>query len=129
MLKATFQNINTKSLVSIGDVIDAVMVLMVLQTCQQVKGGLPASVIMKMYINIILDFGIGLMPSLGDIADVIFQVNTRNATVLEKFLQQKAVAALKAQGQAVPAIDLNEYGWQMTEVDGPPARMQGAAQN
>ena len=86
MLKATFQNSNINSLVSIGDIIDAVMALMVLQTCQQVEGGLPASVIMKMYMNIILDFSIGLVPSLGNIVDAIFQANTRNAAVLKKFL-------------------------------------------
>ncbi len=85
------------------------MAFMVLRTCQQVEGGLPASVSMKMYINIILDFGIGLVPSVGDIGDAIFWANTRNAAVLEKFLQQKGAAALKAQGQAVPAIDPNRY--------------------
>jgi hypothetical protein len=102
-------------LVSIGDVIDVIMALMVLRTCQQVEGGLPASVTIKMYINIILDFGIGLVPGLGDIADTIFRANTRNAAALEKFLRQKGAAVLKAQGQAVPAIDLNEYDWQITK--------------
>ena len=46
------------------------MALMVLRTCQQVEGGLPANVKAKMYFNIILDFGIGLVPILGDVADV-----------------------------------------------------------
>jgi hypothetical protein len=45
------------------------MAIMVLRTCQQVEGGLPAEVTSKMYFNIILDFGIGLVPFLGDIAD------------------------------------------------------------
>jgi hypothetical protein len=45
------------------------MALMVLRTCEQVEGGLPADVKSKMYINIILDFGIGLVPFLGDLAD------------------------------------------------------------
>jgi hypothetical protein len=87
---------------------------------------------MKMYINIILDFGIGLVPGLGDIADAIFRANIRNAALLEKFLRQKGAAALKAQGQVVPAIDPNEYDWQMTEEDGPRAGTvitQGAAQH
>ncbi|KAH6668526.1 hypothetical protein B0J14DRAFT_601042 [Halenospora varia] len=51
---------------AIGDVIDAFMALMVLRTCQQVEGGLPTDVKMKMYFNIVLDFGIGLVPFLGD---------------------------------------------------------------
>jgi hypothetical protein len=45
------------------------MAIMVLRTCQQVEGGLPADVTYKMYFNIIFDFGIGLVPFLGDIAD------------------------------------------------------------
>src|ERR1700736_3304272 len=72
---------------SIGDVIDAFMAIMVLRTCQQIEGGLPANVTSKMYFNIILDFGIGLVPFLGDIADALFRANTRNAVVLEKYLR------------------------------------------
>lgn len=54
---------------SIGDVIDAFMALMVLRTCQQVEGGLPNSVRSKMVFNIIVDFAVGLVPFIGDIAD------------------------------------------------------------
>ena len=99
------------------------MAFMVLRTCQQVEGGLPADVRFKMYFNIILDFGIGLVPFLGDIADALFRANTRNAVVLEKYLRQKGAAALKAQGQAIPAIDPSdpdEYDRQMIEQHGPP---------
>lgn len=45
------------------------MALMVLRTCEQIEGGLPSDVKAKMYFNIVLDFGIGLVPFLGDIAD------------------------------------------------------------
>lgn len=54
---------------SIGDVIDAFMAMMVLRTCQQVEGGLPSDVKAKMMFNIIVDFAVGLVPFLGDIAD------------------------------------------------------------
>lgn len=90
---------------AIGDVIDAFMAIMVLRTCEQVEGGLPADVKSKMYFNIILDFGIGLVPFLGDIADALFRANTRNAVVLEKYLRAKGAKNLKAQGQRVPTID------------------------
>jgi len=99
------------------------MAIMVLRTCQQVEGGLPADVTYKMYFNIILDFGIGLVPLIGDIMDAVFRANTRNAVVLEKYLRQKGAAALKAQGQTLPAIDPSdpdEYDKQMTEQHGPP---------
>ena len=110
---------------SIGDVLDAMMAIMVLRTCQQVEGGLPANVTWKMYFNIILDFGIGLLPIVGDVVDAVFRANTRNAAVLEKYLRQKGAAALKARGQPVPAIDPSdpdEYDKQMTEQHGPPPK-------
>jgi len=52
-----------------GDLIDAFMAVMVLRTCEQVEGGLPADVKSKMMFNIVVDFAIGLVPFLGDIAD------------------------------------------------------------
>lgn len=123
---------------SIGDVLDAMMAVMVLRTCQQIEGGLPADVTSRMYVNILLDFGIGLLPILGDIADAVYKANTRNAAVLEKYLRKKGAAALKAQGQVVPAIDPSdpdEYDKHMVEQHGPPPEYsaapsltQGAAQ-
>jgi hypothetical protein len=67
--KKTLQHNSANECDSIGDVIDAFMAIMVLRTCQQVDGGLPADVKSKMMFNIVLDFGIGLVPFLGDIAD------------------------------------------------------------
>jgi len=107
----------------IGDVIDAFMAIMVLRTCEQVEGGLPADVRSKMYFNIVLDFGIGLVPFLGDLADAVFRANTRNAVVLEKHLRAKGAKALKAQGLAHPTVDPSdpdEYDRMLTEERGPP---------
>ena len=72
---------------------------MVLRTCKQVEEGLPKDVQAKMMINIMLDFAVGLVPFLGDIADTLFRANTRNAVVLEKYLRQKGAKKLKQQGQ------------------------------
>lgn len=47
---------------------DAMMAIMVMRTADQITGGLPADVRMKMYMNIIVDFGIGLVPFLGDVS-------------------------------------------------------------
>jgi len=115
----------------IGDVIDAFMALMVLRTCEQIEGGLPADVRSKMYINIVLDFGIGLVPFLGDIADALFRANTRNAVVLEKHLRRKGAKALKAQGHseagAVDPTDPEEYDRQLRQELGPPPQYTTAA--
>jgi len=107
----------------VGDALDAFMALMVLRTCEQVEGGLPQDVKYKMYFNIMLDFGIGLVPFLGDLADAVFKANTRNAVELEKYLRKKGAANLKAQGQAVAVIDPSdphEYDRQLVAERGPP---------
>jgi|SRR5277367_2831333 len=42
-----------------------------------------------MYSNMAFDFGIGLIPVVGDIADAWFKCNTRNNILLERFLREK----------------------------------------
>jgi len=108
---------------AVGDVIDAFMAVMVLRTCQQVEGGLPSGIKSKMYVNIVLDFGIGLVPILGDVADALFRANTKNAVILEQYLREKGAKALKAQGRPTPAIDPSdpdEYDRHLIEESGPP---------
>ncbi|KAJ9152165.1 PH domain containing protein [Coniochaeta hoffmannii] len=76
----------------IGDFIDCFMALMVVKTCQKIDGGLPATLRARMMFNIVLDFGLGLIPLLGDIADAVFRANTRNAWLLEMYLTKKMEA-------------------------------------
>ncbi|CAM1502830.1 Fc.00g076060.m01.CDS01 [Cosmosporella sp. VM-42] len=90
---------------AIGDVIDALMALMVLKTCGKIEGGLPTAIKTKMLFNIILDFGIGLVPFIGDLADAVFRANTRNAAILEEYLREVGKKNLRANGQPIPAID------------------------
>lgn len=68
------------------------MALMVVQTCQKIDGGLPATLRARMMFNVMLDFGLGLVPFVGDIADAIFRANTRNAWLLETYLTKKMEA-------------------------------------
>jgi Domain of unknown function (DUF4112) len=42
-----------------------------------------------MYTNMAIDFGIGLIPVVGDMADAWFKCNTRNNIILEKYLREK----------------------------------------
>lgn len=63
---------------------------MVVRACSQIEGGLPATILYRMYFNIMLDFGLGLVPFLGDVADAVFRANTRNAWILEEYLLQRA---------------------------------------
>lgn len=78
---------------------------MVLRTCQQIEGGLPTAIKVKMMMNIIFDFVIGLIPFIGDIADAGFRANTRNAILLETHLREKGAKNLKNAGKPVPATD------------------------
>jgi hypothetical protein len=68
------------------------MALMVVKTCQKIDGGLPQTLRARMMFNIVLDFGLGLVPLLGDVADAIFRANTRNAWLLEMYLTKKMEA-------------------------------------
>ncbi|KAL7811065.1 hypothetical protein V8C26DRAFT_409097 [Trichoderma gracile] len=88
-----------------GDMLDVFMALMVYRTCCQVEGGLPAAIRIRMLINIIIDFAIGLVPFLGDLADALFRANTRNAALLEQHLREKGKKELRKSGQPIPAVD------------------------
>ncbi|KAL4802234.1 hypothetical protein BDV18DRAFT_164060 [Aspergillus unguis] len=89
----------------IGDAADAMLAMMVLKSCEDIDGGLPAKLRMQMTINIIIDFLIGLVPFVGDIADAAYKCNTRNAIALEKYLREKAAKNLSRQGtEADPSL-------------------------
>lgn len=103
---------------------------MVLRTCTQIEGGLPADVKSKMMFNIIVDFAIGLVPFLGDIADALFRANTKNAVVLEEHLRKKGAKALKAQGHQAPIEDPTDprlFDSQLSDEHGPPPQYASAA--
>jgi hypothetical protein len=75
---------------ALGDFIDVFMALMVMNTAMKVSPGkdrdkLRATMIM----NIAIDFAVGLVPFLGDVADALFRANTRNAVALEKMLNNR----------------------------------------
>lgn len=80
---------------SIGDVIDLLLAYRVVTSCCSIEGGLPESLKYRMFFNILLDFGIGLIPFVGDIADAVFRANTRNAWLLEEYLIKKAETELR----------------------------------
>ena len=46
--------------------------------------------------NDVLDFGIGLVPSVGDLFDALLRVNIRNAVVLEKYPREKGALKVEA---------------------------------
>jgi Domain of unknown function (DUF4112) len=84
---------------------DLFMALMVFKTCNQIKGGLPQAAKAQMMFNIMLDFGIGLIPFLGDLADAIYKCNSRNAIVLENHLRKVGKKNLRQSGLPEPLVD------------------------
>lgn len=84
---------------SVGDGLDALLALMVVRTAMQV--GLPNSIRAQMVMNIIIDFLVGLVPLIGDLADVAYKANTRNAMVLEKYLREEGKKRMRASGVPV----------------------------
>lgn len=68
---------------AIGAIISAYIVLV------SVRYGLPKGVIARMVFNIAADFVVGSIPFLGDAADFVWKVNTRNLVLLNKYASGK----------------------------------------
>lgn len=89
----------------VGDVLDTLLSLMVFRTATKVEDGLPPVVVVRMLINIIFDFVIGIVPFIGDLADAAFRANTRNAAILEAHLREKGKKSLRKSGMPLPDVD------------------------
>ena len=72
-----------------GDAIGLALAYLVFAQCCKVEGGLPGNVKMKMIFNILLDFAVGLVPFVGDLADAAYKCNTKNCRMLEVYLDKK----------------------------------------
>mgnify|MGYP000364856463 CR=1 FL=1 len=71
----------------VGETIGLVLSLYLLFEAS--KLGVPISLKLKMLRNILIDWGIGLIPILGDIADVAFKANIRNMKLLVEHINQE----------------------------------------
>lgn len=60
-----------------------------MKTARDVDGGLPLDVQAQFLFNIIVDFLIGLIPIVGDVVEIMYKANSRNALILEKHLKAK----------------------------------------
>lgn len=68
---------------AIGAIVSAYIVLV------SVRYGLPKIVIARMVFNIAADFVVGSIPLIGDAADFVWKVNTRNLRLLNKYASGK----------------------------------------
>jgi len=88
-----------------GDVVDALLGLMVLRSADKIEGGLPQSLKIQMLFWIFVDFVVGLVPFVGDLLDAVVRANTKIAILLEAHLREKGIKNLKASGLPVPEVD------------------------
>ena len=72
-----------------GDALGCLIALMIFKKCRSVEGGLDTGTQIQMLINILVDFLVGLIPFVGDLADAAFKANTKNVRLLERHLDQK----------------------------------------
>ncbi|KAL1954164.1 hypothetical protein VTO42DRAFT_1572 [Malbranchea cinnamomea] len=91
-----------------GDALDMFMALMVVATCNKIEGGLPANLRLHMLLNVVLDFFIGLIPFVGDLADAVYKCNTRNAVILESYLKKKGQKNLKQMSRPLTEPDSSQ---------------------
>ncbi|OBZ87772.1 hypothetical protein A0J61_04173 [Choanephora cucurbitarum] len=68
----------------VGDFIGVALALQLVRTA--CKADLPKWLIGKMMTNIMIDFMLGLTPIAGDILDILFKCNWRNAMLFEEYL-------------------------------------------
>ena len=53
------------------------------------QANLPNELVSKMMFNIGVDFVIGLVPVVGDLMDIMYKCNTKNAILFENYLIQR----------------------------------------
>ena len=77
---------------SIGDFADLLMSYHLIRKADKIDGGLPMKIRARMVSNVMLDFAIGFIPVLGDFADAFHRANTKNAWLLDAYLEEKSKA-------------------------------------
>ena len=70
----------------VGDTISALIGCWILFEAQQM--GLPMHLRMRMAFNLFIDWLVGLIPLLGDVFDVAFKANIRNANIIRRYLSK-----------------------------------------
>lgn len=72
-----------------GDAIGAALALLLVRKTRKLDGGVDSNLMVRMLINVAIDFLVGLVPFIGDLADAAFKANTKNLRLLEEHLDKK----------------------------------------
>jgi len=73
---------------AVGDALACALTLNLIRKMMKVECGLPATVIVMMLVNTAIDFLVGLVPFVGDLADAAVKANGKNVRLLEKHLDK-----------------------------------------
>lgn len=79
-----------------GDIISLALSFYIIMIAYMLR--LPQNKIGMMIKNIILDFLIGLVPVVGDVADIMYKANSKNLRILHEHLGVKVV-----EGEVIPS--------------------------
>ncbi|KAI7899046.1 uncharacterized protein BX663DRAFT_555371 [Cokeromyces recurvatus] len=79
----------------IGDALTAAIAMQLIKTAS--NANLPKWLIAKMMGNVMLDFLVGLTPVAGDLLDILFKCNWRNALLLEEYLIQRRMEEIRSE--------------------------------
>lgn len=93
---------------SVGDFVELILALILVNMAMKISGSDKSDARLvrgKMYTTIAINFGIGLFPVLGDIADIFYRCNCKNADFLEDLLYRRVKQALKASREK-PAVKI-----------------------
>lgn len=71
----------------VGEIIGLVMSFYIFGQAQKIR--VPLLLKMRMLINIFIDFAIGFIPLVGDIADIGFRANIRNITLILEHIESE----------------------------------------
>lgn len=74
---------------AVGDALDMGMAALLIQRMRKIEGGLPHKVLLLMVINMVIDFLVGLVPFVGDLADAAIKCNSKNVRLLEEHLDKE----------------------------------------
>ena len=75
----------------VGDAIGGILSMIIIVAA--VARGVPRSIIMRMFINVGIEVGVGSIPVLGDLFDIGWRANRRNYKLLLKAIEQDQTLA------------------------------------
>ena len=85
-----------------GDVLTALLGGAILVHAHQTR--VPGVVQMRMLINLAIDLFVGVVPFAGDVADVFWKANTKNADLLAQYQSQPEKTTTRSRGFAILVV-------------------------